>query len=86
MQFENAEVERRLHQRHRLGHETVLVGHDREDDADGQLPGQRHPHGEVDRDDVLEAEDGFVERAEQDFGAADAHRRVGSARAGRRPA
>ena len=69
-------VEYSLDQRDRLVHKGLLVGHDRENHADRQLSGQRHHDGKIDRHNVFEAEDGFVQRAEQDLRAADPHRGI----------
>ena len=63
MQLQYPEIECRLDQRDRLVHEGLLVGHDRENHADRQLSGQRHHDGKIDRHDVFEAEDRFVQRA-----------------------
>jgi hypothetical protein len=79
MQFEYAEIDRRLDQRHRFRHETLLVGHDGEDHADRELAAQRHAHREVDSHDVFEPEDRFVERGEEDLCAADADRGIDDA-------
>ena len=76
MQFEYAEIDRRLDQRHRFRHEALLIGHDGEDHADRELAAQRHAHGEVDSHDVFEPEDRFVERRKQYLCAADTDRGI----------
>src|SRR4051812_38124771 len=76
MQLQYSEIECRLYQRDRLVHEGLLVGHDRENHPDRKLSGQRHRNRKIDRHDVFEAEDRFVQAAEQDLRAADPHRGI----------
>ena len=55
------EIERLLDQLDGLLSEVLLVAHEGEDHADGESVAQREPRGEIDRDDVLKAEDHVVD-------------------------
>ena len=65
-------IQRLLDELHRLVGEVLLVAHEGEDHADGETVAERQPRREIDGDDGLEPEDQLVQRAEGDFGAAEA--------------
>src|SRR6516162_9058954 len=67
VQFENAEVERLFDQLHGLLGEVLFITYEGNDHPDGQTIAQRKLGGEINRDDVLQAEQGVIEPCERDF-------------------
>src|SRR5262245_18704162 len=67
---QNAEVDRLLDELDGLFREILLVAHEREDHADRESIAERKSCSQINRDDVLQAENNVVDRAESDLGPA----------------
>src|SRR5262249_20477033 len=73
MQPEHAKIEDFLDQQGRAFDKLLLVAHEGKNHSDRDRIVEREPRRQVDRDDVLEAEDGVVEGLEADLGASKPH-------------
>src|SRR5262245_38022056 len=71
VQAQNAEVDRLLDELDGLFREILLVAHEREDHADRESIAERKSCGQINRDDVLQAENNVVDRAKSDLGPAE---------------